>query len=244
MEPHNFSPPNNCYLPPHFWESRTALTHIQRAAFSRGRCPDAVLISVVCRVAALTDYRWVLPPVVGGVGSLNMIGGLIAPPGSGKSSAAHIAAELVPFTDEVIYRNIGSGEGIPAAHMKENTKATENDGDSFNRYAMFYVDEGGVLANLNARQGSTLAETMRTYAHGGQLGQQNGTKATTRHVPAHGYRGSILVGFQPSNAGPFIEQLAEGTPQRFVWAAAIGGGIPMKETTGQQSFRLPTLTVI
>ena len=233
MEPHLFSPPSNCYLPQHFWESRMLLTHIQQAAFSRARCPDSVLVSVVCRVAAITDYRWVLPPVVGGVGSLNMIGGLIARPGGGKSSSAHIAAELVPFTDDVIFRNIGSGEGIAAAHMKEHTKATTDEGDMFHRYAMFYVDEGGVLANLNARQGSTLAETMRTYAHGGQLGQQNGNKTTTRHVPAHGYRGSILVGFQPSNAGPFIQRVAEGTPQRFVWAAANGGGIPEPGTRPQ-----------
>lgn len=226
VNPHDFTPPPGCYLPDLFWEHHWKLGLLHDAAHNRMVVPDAVLVAVMCRVATLIDYRWVLPPIVGGVGSLNFIGGLIGPPGRGKSSANAIAAEIVPFDDSVIYRNTGSGEGIAAVFMKEQPKNVPDDFDPYNRAAMFYVDEGAILAKVDARQGSTFAETLRTAAHGGQLGQQNGNKLTTRHVPAHNYRFTMLAGFQPTNAGPFIDRDAEGTPQRFVWAPAVGGNIP------------------
>lgn len=222
MTLHEWRPESGCFLPDGFWSSRPVLDHVRDAAWSRGRSPDAVLLATMCRFAALVDYRWVLPGMVGTVGSLNMVGGLIAPPGIGKSTAAGIAAELLPFSDDVVYRNSGSGEGVAAAFMRE----PPSDDEPFHRAVMLYVDEGSMLAKIEQRQGSTFAETLRTAAHGGQLGQQNATKSRRRHVPAHEYRLSVLVGFQPSNAGPFMERDAEGTPQRFMWAMASSSRVP------------------
>lgn len=216
----DFSPPVDCRLPANFYAERERLSHIRDAAHNRGRSPDSVLMATVCRFVTIVDYRWVLPPIVGGVGSLNCVAGLIGSSGMGKSSAAHIAEELVPFDDPSWVKPLGSGEGIAAAFLSSRSETDPP------RAAMFYVDEGAVVHDLGTRKGATLLPTIRTAAHGGQLGQQNGNRETTRIVPAHSYRLALLAGFQPVNAGPFIRDDSTGTPQRFVWAAVTDPEIP------------------
>jgi hypothetical protein len=215
-----FRPPDNCFLPADFYDARPRLRHIRQAAHSRGRAADSVLLATVVRFATTIDHRWVLPPIVGGVGSLNMMGGLIGLSGSGKSSGHDVAEELVPFTDDIPRVPIGSGEGLAARFMLDDkaTKPTTN--------AMFYADEGAVLVTLKNRDGATLAEQLRSAAHGQQIGQYNGNKLTRRVVNAHTYRLGFLAGFQPHNAGPFIVDKDTGTPQRFVFASTMAHNCP------------------
>lgn len=214
-----FLPGDDCRLPATFYGERHYLTHIRHAAHSRGRSPDAVLLATAARVVALIDYRWVLPGIVGTIGSLNFLGGIVASPGGGKTGAAGLAAELAPFDDPSRAFPLGSGEGIAAAFVS---------GDKADppRYALFTVDEGAMIHELGGRKGATLMPTIRLAAHGQQLGQKNGNKETTRIVEAHGYRVGLLAGFQPVNAGPFICDDAEGTPQRFVWATTHDPTMP------------------
>jgi hypothetical protein len=167
---------------------------------------------------ALVDYQWQIPPIVGAPASLNLLCGLVAPSGIGKSTINAIAAELVPFPSElnIAYGPNGSGEGLAATYV--GMEGNKSDGELLRRSAMFYCDEGAGLVEIAKRNGSTFASQLRTAAHGGPIGQTNGNKNTTRIVPAHQYRMVFVVGFQPSNAGPFIHQDGEGTPQRFIWA--------------------------
>ena len=215
---HDFDPPPSCYLPDEFWQTRPALTHIRQAAHSRRCGADGVLAVVACRVMALVDYRWRIPPIVGAPASLNLMCGLVAPSGIGKSSTNATAGELVPFPVEqnIAYRPIGSGEGIAATYV--GTDGNKTDGELLHRSVMFYCDEGSAFAKLDARIGSLFASQLRSAAHGAMIGQQNGNKATTRIVAAHEYRMAFVIGFQPTNAGPFIANDSEGTPQRLIWA--------------------------
>lgn len=214
----DFTPPPSCYLPDDWWSQRPVLRHIQQAAHSRGRGADASLAVVACRVMALVDYQWRIPPIVGAPASLNMLCGLIAPPGIGKSNTNGLAAELVPFPADqnIAYVPNGSGEGIAATYVGMEGNTT--DGELQHRSAMFYCDEGAALAQIGNRVGSTFASQLRSGAHGAMIGQKNGNKNTTRIVPAHNYRMVFVVGFQPTNAGPFIADDSEGTPQRLIWA--------------------------
>ena len=214
----DFTPPPSCYLPDDWWAQRPVLLHIRQAAHSRGRGADGALAVVACRVMALVDYRWRIPPIVGAPASLNLMCGLIAPPGIGKSNTNGLAAELVPFPVEqnIAYVPNGSGEGIAATYVgMEGNKA---DGELLHRSAMFYCDEGAALAQIGNRAGSTFASQLRSGAHGAMIGQKNGNKNTNRIVAAHDYRMVFVVGFQPNNAGPFIADDSEGTPQRLIWA--------------------------
>lgn len=220
MNPVPFEPPANCFLPASFYDSLPRLGHIRQAAHSRGRAADSVLLATMVRFATTVDYRWVLPAIVGGVGSLNMVGGLIGQSGGGKSSGHDVAEELVPFAREIPRVPVGSGEGLSAIYLSgtDDPPRTTN--------AMFYADEGAVLAKLKQRDGATLPEQLRSAAHGQQLGQYNGNKATRRVVDAHSYRFGFLAGFQPHNAGPFIVDKDTGTPQRFVWASTLAHDCP------------------
>ena len=214
----DFIPPPSCYLPDEWWSQRPVLRHIQQAAHSRRLGADGVLAVVACRVMALVDYRWQIPPIVGAPASLNLMCGLIAPSGIGKSSTNTTAAQLVPFPDDmnIAYRPIGSGEGIAATYV--GTDGNKADGELLHRSVMFYCDEGSAFAKLEARVGSLFASQLRSAAHGAMIGQQNGNKTTTRIVNAHQYRMAFVIGFQPTNAGPFIANDSEGTPQRLIWA--------------------------
>ena len=214
----DFSPPPSCYLPDDWWSQRPVLRHIRQAADSRRCGADGVLAVVACRVMALVDYRWQIPPIVGAPASLNLMCGLIAPSGFGKSTTNATAAELVPFAAEqnIAYRPIGSGEGIAATYV--GTDGNKADGELLHRSVMFYCDEGSAFAKLDARVGSLFASELRKAAHGAMIGQQNGNKVTTRIVNAHQYRLVFVIGFQPTNAGPFIANDSEGTPQRLIWA--------------------------
>ena len=214
----DFTPPPSGYLPDDWWSQRPVLRHIRQAAYSRGRGADALLAVVSCRVMALVDYRWHIPPIVGAPASLNLLVGLVAPPGIGKSNTNGLAQTLVPFPDDmnIAYVPNGSGEGIAATFV--GMEGNKTDGELVHRSAMFYCDEGAALDEIAKRTGSTFASQLRSAAHGAMIGQKNGNKNTTRIVPAHQYRMAFVVGFQPTNAGPFIDKDSEGTPQRFIWA--------------------------
>lgn len=214
----DFIPPPSCYLPDEWWSQRPVLRHIRQGAHSRRLGADGVLAVVACRVMALVDYRWQIPPIVGAPASLNLMCGLIAPSGIGKSSTNATAAQLVPFSDDmnIAYRPIGSGEGIAATYV--GTDGNKADGEYQHRSALFYCDEGSAFAKLESRVGSLFASQLRSAAHGAMIGQQNGNKTTTRIVHAHQYRMAFVIGFQPTNAGPFIANDSEGTPQRLIWA--------------------------
>jgi len=214
----DFLPPPSCYLPDEWWAQRPLLRHIRQAADSRRCGADGVLAVVACRLMALVDFRWRIPAIVGAPASLNLMCGLIAPSGIGKSSTNTTAAELVPFPGDmnIAYRPIGSGEGIAATYV--GTDGNKADGELLHRSVMFYCDEGSAFAKIEARVGSLFASELRKAAHGAMIGQQNGNKATTRTVDAHQYRMVFVIGFQPTNAGPFIANDSEGTPQRLIWA--------------------------
>ena len=77
----------------------------------------------LARVVAATPASYVLPPLVGGVGTMNLFVALVGPSGSGKG-AAHSAAEEaldlsgfrdpISRVDHLVISNVGSGEGIGA----------------------------------------------------------------------------------------------------------------------------------
>jgi hypothetical protein len=79
---------------------------------------------------------------------------------------------------------------------------------------------------MKERSGSTLGETLRSAAVGQTLGQTNASKDTSRYIPSGSYSMGLLVGFQPETAAPLFEEVAEGTPQRFVWVQVIDPSIP------------------
>lgn len=220
-------------LPDEFWDSRPSLRHIRQAAHARTRSADAVLLFVLARVAATIHPMITLPAIVGGLSSLNFLGGVIASSGGGKSSAGGVARELVPIRSDHIASDVppGSGEGMTELYFgmveEETAEGKKRKVKRQVKWGAFiYLDEGQALAEMGNRKGATLLPTLRSAWSGEVIGQSNATQETHRVLSAHSYRMSIMVGFQLEYAADLVADTAGGTPQRFVFASATDPSIP------------------
>lgn len=217
-------------LPIEFWQTRPELAHVQQFAHSCLMSADALLGSVLARLAAAVPPSVRLPNPVGIEGSLNLAVGLVAQSGVGKSTALGAAALVLPVETHIELDRVplGSGEGAidayfelvqgdePKVKIKKQTK----------RRALFVADEGEVLAKQGRRSGSTLPATIRSLATGGHVGQRNASAERTRELAPHTYRAAIVMAIQPLKAGDLLDDADGGTPQRFVWFIGTDPSVP------------------
>lgn len=232
-------------IPETFWAARPELRHIRQAGHSRSRSGDVALLAVLTRLSALVSHRIRADTGIADLASLNLFGGIIGPSGIGKSSGVAVAGRLMPAPPGLDIRDglpIGSGEGLAEVFMGvveeetgeirkgrggTETPVTVQVRKQVRHHAFFYIDEGASLTRLmKERSGSTLGETLRSAAVGQTLGQTNASKDTSRYIPSGSYSMGMLVGFQPETVAPLFEEVAEGTPQRYVWVQVIDPAIP------------------
>jgi len=218
-------------LPDVVWDSRESLDHVRRAARARLVAPDAVLAAILARVAAITPHVIELTAPVGGPVGLTYYAAIVGPPSIGKSAAVSIAAELVPAPPNVLDRlPIGSGEGMVEVLYGTVPDPSDPKGKATMRAivghaAIFHVDEGQVIGDLSARQGTTLMPTLRSAWTNQPLGAANASADRRRNVPGEQYVYGITLGVQPELAGPLLSDTAGGTPQRFLWVSAVDPGM-------------------
>lgn len=204
------------------WDSHPIYAHIREAARSRLVAPDAVLASVLCRIAAATPHIVDIPAIVGAPVGLTYFAALVGPPETGKSAAAAVAAELLPVDRNKIRDRvpIGSGEGfveILYGMVPDPENAKKQIRAQTHFAAIFHIDEGAVLTDIGARSGSTLLPTLRSaYTHG-TLGNANASAERRRILRGTAYVYGVTMGIQPELAGPLLEDASGGTPQRFLW---------------------------
>ncbi|MET9479849.1 hypothetical protein [Streptomyces sp. NPDC006638] len=232
-------------LPESFYAARPELQHIRQAGHSRNRSGDVAFLATLTRLSGMVSHRIRADTGVGGFASLNLFGGIVGPSGIGKSSGVEVADRLMPAPTSLDFRDglpIGSGEGVAEIFMdtveEETGEITRGRGGTatpvtrkvrkqVRHNAFFYVDEGATITRLmKERSGSTLGETLRSAAVGQTLGQTNASKDTSRYIPSGSYSMGMLVGFQPETAAPMFEEVAEGTPQRFLWVQVVDPSIP------------------
>jgi hypothetical protein len=216
------------YLPDEFWNALPSLRHIKQAALARSVSPDALLHSVLARIAAYGPHGLVLPPIVGHAAALNYYVAVSGPPSAGKSVIQGVADDLLPDPEwnECAHRSISSGQGIAAAYIEPRAPADPNDKrksvpTQVRNNALVHVDEGETLNKLMGQRDSILGSELRA-AWTGQAFGTNGVRAeTNRRVPALSYRLGLVANFQPVHAAPLFADVDSGLPQRFVWAPAI-----------------------
>lgn len=219
-------------LPDEFWQ-RPIHAHIRQAAHARTVSADAVFAAVLARVAAHTPPTVVLPAIVGSPAPLSIIVGLVGPSGSGKSQAARVAGELLPYSNPTVAVDLppGSGEGLVEAFFGM-VDEQGSDGKKVrvkrqvHRGALFYLDEGEAFTELGSRKGSTLLPMLRGAWSGATIGSTNASAETKRKLAAGSYSLGMVVAFQPRLAGPLLDDAAGGTPQRFAWSMATDPNIP------------------
>lgn len=232
-------------LPDEFYARREELQHIRQAGHSRNRSGDVAFLATLTRLSSLVSHHIRADTGIAGYASLNLFGAIVGPSGIGKSTGVEVADLLLPAPEDLDFRDglpIGSGEGIAEIFMDTveeetgeirkgrggtETPVTVRVRKQVRHNAFFYIDEGASLTRLiKERSGSTLGETLRSAAVGQTLGQTNASKETSRYIPKGSYSIGLLVGFQPETAAPLLGEVAEGTPQRFVWLQVIDPSIP------------------
>lgn len=227
---------HSCALPDEFWAARDYLAHIRQAAQSRGRSAEAVLGTVLARVAAVNHHSIQLPPIVGSPCGLSLLVALVGRPGQGKGTGRGIGTDLVErgviLNAEMDNVPPGSGEGLPELLMgtvEEPDPVTNKSRPvrkQVHHNCFVYVDEGEVLArHTNRSSGSSIIPTLKSLFTSGPLGQANANSDRKRIIPGGSYVFGILLGIQPEKAGPIFDDAAGGLPQRFLWAAT--GGVPI-----------------
>jgi len=192
-----------------FWTARESHRIIYEAALARMGAPWAVFAACVARVLALVPPNMTLPPIIGGRGSLNWFGVVVAQSGGGKGTAMAVASALV--TGDVDVRPIGSGEGMIECYNRRG-----DDPQAYVTSVMFDVPEIDALGAMNDRSGQTTSIVLRNGFSGERLGFAYRGR-TTAPVEAHTYRMTLLVGAQPSRAGAVLEDSDGGTLQRLMW---------------------------
>lgn len=218
-----------CYLPDEFYAARPVLDQINRAARSKRIARDALLGSVLARVAYLTPPDIMVPDIVGTPQPLNLAAVLLGFSGGSKSVAMDQAEILLPDEPQGIERyrrreiTIGSGEGLSASYFAED-KVKGDDGKTRIQMVREYdgilqvVDEGEALIKLMERSGATLSTQLRSAVSGSALGWANANNRRPM-LPKKTYRYCLLMAIQPEKAAPLIEDGA-GTPQRLLFFAA------------------------
>ncbi|MFJ7523930.1 hypothetical protein ACIQ1S_03295 [Streptomyces griseus] len=232
-------------IPDEFYAARPELAHIRQAGHSRTRSGDVALLTTLTRLSGMVSHRIRADTGIAGYASLNLFGGIIGPSGIGKSTGMEVADLLMPAPTDVDFidgQPIGSGEGLAEMFIDTveeetgetrkgrggtETPVTRKVRKQVRHNAFIYIDEGATITRLmQERSGSTLGETLRSAAVGQTLGQTNASKETSRYIPKGSYSLGLLVGFQPETVAPLFEEVAEGTPQRFVWVQVTDPSIP------------------
>jgi hypothetical protein len=217
------------------WNARPVLRHLHDFARARGVAPLAVLGVALARVIAATPVGYVLPPLVGGVGSLNVFVALVGPSGSGKGAAdaaADDALDLSGWRDgidgsTVMHTpDVGSGEGILHQYARWQKKDGQEGVAQVRESVRFRVPEIDQATAVNSRQGSTLMPTLRKAWSGEALSFAYADPTKRLHLPAHSYRLALTAGVQPGRAGALLDDADGGTPQRFLWVPVTDPDIP------------------
>ena len=218
-------------LPADFYAAHPVLTHIRRAAHAQANpvAADAVLGVCLARVAAIVPLGTTLPGVGG---TVNLIVGIVGPPGAGKSTAHRLARKLIPDLGTLTLDSvpIGSGEGMVEAYLRQSTRKI--DGENYkekvqsSESAYFYVDEAEGFINRTKSDHSTTLATMRTMWSGTDAGARNAQVETSRHLRDGEYRFALVMGFQPTYATELLGRDKDGTPQRFLWVSALDRTVP------------------
>ncbi|MGH8573446.1 MAG: hypothetical protein ACREX8_12855, partial [Gammaproteobacteria bacterium] len=152
-----------------FWNARPEFAHIHQFALSRMVSPWAVLGGVLARVVAATPEHVVLPPLIGGVGSLNLFIALVGGSGDGKDAATSVAEEAVDLGPAGNFQihTVGSGQGLAHGygHWEKDIGIVRHA-----QSVVFVAEEIDHLSGHARQNASTMLPELRRLYMGQRLG--------------------------------------------------------------------------
>lgn len=215
--------------------STEILDRITRFADSRAAERYGTVMGVALRAVLAIPPQVVLPPIIGGEVSLNLLLALVGTSGGGKGSADKSAAAAVrmsigghrPFVPPPMLP-IGTGEGINRtfAVAERDKQGSGQVGLRWHTdHALFGCRDIAALDAITARRGATLVPELLKAYMGEELGFANAEKERRVMLPMHSYRLCLSAGVQPDNGAVLLNDQArrDGVPQRFLWAPVRPG---------------------
>ena len=202
-----------------FWGSHAQLAYIREVAAQQIVPPWALLGAVLARVTAASDWRIILPDIIGDYASPNLYVGVVGISGEGKSGPMALAKRLVPV--EITTCKAGTGEGVAKAFVHRQPQREGGRLVQHNHNALISVTEVTALTAIAERKGSTIISILRELWMGEEIGFQNSNPETRITVAAHSYRAAMVVGIQPKKAGVILDDIDAGLPQRFLYLSGV-----------------------
>ena len=215
--------------------SSRVLAHVARFAEDRSAERYGVLFGVAIRAVLAVPPQVVLPAIIGGEVSLNLMLNVVGSSGGGKGTADKTATAALRLMLEgrrsvpvLPMLPIGTGEGINRtyAHAERDKHGS---GQVALRWhtdtALFGCRDIATLDALTARQGATLLPELLKGYMGEELGFANADKERRVILPMHTYRLCLSAGVQPDNGAVLLNDQAQrdGVPQRFLWTPVRPG---------------------
>lgn len=253
-------PVTNGLLPDTWWTQHPTLQAIRDTATHRMLRPEPVLAAALVTAATCTSPNYLLPPIAGAPGSLNIFTLLYGASGMGKSTSLALARELLGIPNErwdpeewqlgaksIDHRGLhtvklGSGEGIAHAYAERIT-AIDNTGPKpktttklarVRDHVLIADAEGSALAAHQGRAGATIGPVLLSAFSGEALlstySKRGADNIVDFDLSPLTYRLGIIIGIQPDIAGHYLDQAGVGWPQRLLWATVHG---PIAETAPQ-----------
>lgn len=220
-----------------FWQARPALATVRRVARERLVSPWAALAGVLAHVCSRIGPHVVLPPIVGGVASLNSFWAFVGASGGGKDAAMAVGRELLWLADAVPTHEVGTGQGIDATY----TMQTKDGPVQFCDAALFTISEIDTLAAHAKMSGATIMATLRKVYSGSALGARYADKEKRRPVRDHRYRAAVIAGVQPARSAVLLGDADGGTPQRWLWMPTDDPGAEAWANRPAPAFQAPSM---
>jgi len=220
-----------------FWNSREDLTTIRQWAQAQLIGPWALLAEILTEVIARVPPTFVLPRIVGGYGTLNMLMAVTGNPAAGKGGAASVAEDALvidehagpdgrPFNSGMNPDRIpvGSGEGLAKNFGYYSPKEGGLVRSAYTSIITAY--EIDTMRALMERGSATLSAELRKLYSGEQLGFGYGDLSKRILIPRYGYRGALIANVQPERAGGIVHDQASGFAQRWMFLDAVDHWAP------------------
>lgn len=211
-----------------FWSSSPQLSDLRQFAQSRLVGPMSMLGNSLARVVASIPPNVVLPPIVGGVASLNLFVALVGKSGESKSASMRASADWLRIEPNYQPSKPGSGEGLAKCFAYKSKLAGGGGWVQVGKQwsVLAQIPEVDTLAATGNRSGSTIMSTLREGWSGERLGQDYAGDDKRIILQDNRYRLCLSLGVQPLRAAPIFDDADGGTPQRFVWFSAVDHDLP------------------
>jgi hypothetical protein len=211
-----------------FWDSRNDLAIIRQWAQAQMVSPWALLGEIMAEVIARVPPTFVLPNLIAGHGTLNMLMAITGDSSAGKGGASSVAEDALEIDEmEINFMKpdripIGSGEGLVKNYAhRSNGELVQH---AYTSIPTAY--EIDTLTAIVGRGSETLTSQLRQMYSGEKLGFGYGDASKRIFVDKYTYRGVLIAGVQPERSGVIVHNHASGFAQRWLFLDATDPWAP------------------